>query len=86
MMKKALPILRGLGVYLVFLLLPYGLLLTVQIFWPQAAEAALWFLGNFSSLITVVLLLALYKLSGRGVGAAGNRWAGSRDRWGKAGI
>ena len=66
-MKKALPILRGLGVYLVFLLLPYGLLLTVQIFWPQAAEAALWFLGNFSSLITVLLLLALYKLSGRGV-------------------
>ena len=57
-MKKALPILRGLGVYLVFLLLPYGLLLMVQLFWPQAAEAALWFLGNFSSLITVLLLLA----------------------------
>lgn len=66
-MKKALPILRGLGVYLVFLLLPYGFLLMVQLFWPQAAEAALWFLGNFSSLVTVLLLLALYRLSGRGV-------------------
>lgn len=63
-MNKVWPILRGLGIYVLFLLLPVALMVLVQLVAPQAAESALWVLENFSSLITVVLLFCLYRLGG----------------------
>lgn len=63
-MNKVWPILRGLGIYVLFLVLPVALMILVQLVAPQAAEAALWVLENFSSLITVLFLLLLYRLAG----------------------
>lgn len=66
-MKKVLAILRGLGLYAVFLLLPAGLWICAQLFLPASwQEGILVFLENFSTILTALLLLGLYALRGRG--------------------
>lgn len=70
-MKKAFAILRGLGIYAVFLLLPAGLWICAQLFLPASwLEGVLIFLENFSTILTALLLLGLYALQGRGLRAA----------------
>ncbi|MGI5894719.1 MAG: CPBP family intramembrane glutamic endopeptidase [Candidatus Merdivicinus sp.] len=61
-MRKAGAILRILGIYLVFLFLPTGIWMAVSLLIPNKAEAVLSFLSNFATLLTAILLLALYCL------------------------
>lgn len=63
-MKKVLAVLRGLGIYCVFLLLPAALWILAQLFLPGHLDGILLFLETFSTILTALILLGLYALRG----------------------
>ncbi len=64
-MQRVLAILRGIGIFLIFLMLPTAILLTIGIFSPDNVNAAVNFLQYFSTLITTILLLGVWLLRSR---------------------
>ena len=74
---RAQAMLQGLGVYLVFLFLPVGLVLGAGLLFPRLGDAAMDFLTLFSSLPAALLLILLWRIGGQGIKeSAGCRFSG----------
>lgn len=63
--QRVLAVLRGIGIYVIFLMLPTAVLLTIGLIFPDSVNAAVDFLQYFSTLITTLLLLGVWLLRSR---------------------